>query len=165
MTTLQHLDADDLDTLDAATHPFVMAVDDTVLAAANLTDLVAALPGMEPGYAALDDDEALLARWRHAVQAAREAQDQLAHDCADFDPASHGSEQLTALFGLDKAVPLDGLHSWIEVVPLVLIATDYAPYTTAPAPAGNVLFLNPADERSLLDTLAELGLIDLAITC
>lgn len=47
----------------------------------------------------------------------------------------------------------------------MLIATDYAPYTDAAPPAGNVICLNAADERSLLDTLAEVGLIDFATAC
>lgn len=162
MATLT-LNPDTIETVDPEQYPFVMAAEDAIIAATTATEVVAALPGMDPGYLSLDDDQALLARYEFALLAARDAQDRLAHDTDGVDVAGLPEDVLTLLFGVGKHVPLAGLETWNETVPLVLISTDYAPYTESLPPHGNVKFVNPADERSLLDTLVDLGLIDLVV--
>ena len=54
-----------------------------------------------------------------------------------------------------------GDHVWRDRVPLVLIATDYEPYTDRPKPTGRALFLDPSTEISFLRSLDALGLIKL----
>ena len=159
----QTVSPDELETIDTEVYPFVMSAEDNIVASTTITELVAALPGIDPGYLDLDDEAALYARYDHAVAAAREAQDQQASDSDDFNPGKASEEVLTMLFAVPKSTPLAGLHAWNELVPLVLIATDYAPYTEQLAPSGNVKFINPADERSFLDTLMDVGLINLVV--
>ncbi len=65
-----------------------------------------------------------------------------------------------------KGLPFDGLMSqdsldyhWDHVVPLILFATDYAPYSDRPRPTGhNIIFLDATTERTFLDSVATLGL-------
>ena len=48
---------------------------------------------------------------------------------------------------------------WRQPVPLVLIDTDYEPFTVRPRPEGRVIYLRPAQEHDYLASLAEAGLI------
>lgn len=48
-------------------------------------------------------------------------------------------------------------------VPLVLVATEYAPYGTAVKPAGNVMWVDPFTETTFLDTLSEIGIVELLV--
>lgn len=157
------VDPETIETVDPQQYPFVMTAEEAIVASTSITELVAALPGMAEGYLDLDDEHALYARHELAVQAAREAQDELARSCEAFDPDNASEEVLTVMFGLPKTTSLAGLKRWDEPVPLVLIATDYAPFTDALAPAGNVKFINPADERSFLDTLMDVEMVDLVV--
>ena len=107
-------------------------------------------------------DEALIVRWQSAVATASEIQ---AFICADlaleerFDPAAETETTLTALFG-DKTIPIETFEVWDhEVIPLVLVATDYAPFTERTPVTGNVLWLDPSDEVAYLRSLANLGVI------
>lgn len=53
---------------------------------------------------------------------------------------------------------------WLaDLPPLILIVTDYASYTSAPKPHGNVVLLDPDTDTNYLDHLAELGLIRLFV--
>ena len=122
-----------------------------------------------PGYGdvAFDDDghdEALIMRWQTCVATASDVQ---ALICADrvqegtFDPAKETEESLTVLFS-DKTVPVEDFGSWDHPhVPLVLIATDYAPFSAERPPVtGNVLWLDPSDETAFLRSLAALGIVE-----
>ena len=75
----------------------------------------------------------------------------------DFDAAQAGEGTLTALLA-DKTVPTS-CTEWRCAVPLVLIDTDYAPFTPRPRPDGRVIYLRPAQEHDYLASLAEAGLI------
>ncbi len=123
----------------------------------STTDLVEVVL---PGYTALDDDAAMLARWECAAATATELQ-QLLAAANDLDPATESEDTLTAIF-TDRANPLpdgslDGAGEWTHPVPLVLLATDYAPFTEVPAPHGNVQFLDSSTEGAFLRTLSALG--------
>ena len=58
----------------------------------------------------------------------------------------------------DKTVP-SRQAPWQHPVPLVLIHTDYEPFTPLPRPGGRVISLRPAQEHDYLASLAEAGLI------
>ena len=49
---------------------------------------------------------------------------------------------------------------WTEDVPLVAVATDYAPFTARPAPTGRVVMLDPSSEMGFCLSLAALGLFE-----
>lgn len=48
-------------------------------------------------------------------------------------------------------------RTWNRVVPLVLVSSDYHPYTLVPAPTGNIIWLDPRTEESLLRTAITAG--------
>lgn len=133
---------------------------DVVHFADGPTDLVSILI---PGYSAIPrnaagDEYALLERYRYAVGIAQLHQEKLLADAvtdSSFDPAAATEQLLTDLLA-SKAVPAD-VDAWDEAVPLVLIATDYAPATSRPAPTGNVLFVDPHTEAGLLESLDLIG--------
>jgi hypothetical protein len=118
-----------------------------------------------PGYEAIADDdaghdEALWRRYESAVATATELQETLLATAAvhgDFDAARADEAVLTALLA-DKTSPYTG-PVWRQRVPLVLIDTDYEPFTARPLPEGGVIYLRPAQEHDYLASLAEAGLI------
>lgn len=156
---------------------YAMTRGTAVAYASNLTDLI---ENLMPGYAALSDDEATIARYVTAARTCAELQQLAAAQAADegtFDPAADDEAHLTAIFAArfledDGRVvpnPLDltslGLPlSWQHPVHLFLVSTDYAPYTQVPAPAGNVAWIDPGDERKFLGSLSDAGVITFYVT-
>lgn len=64
---------------------------------------------------------------------------------------------MTAIMHPKDGAPLE-FRTWPFDVPLVLHATNYAPYTDLAAPAGeNIIWADATNERSFLDSLVRLG--------
>jgi len=72
-----------------------------------------------------------------------------------------GDDVLTAMLQ-ERSIPYTG-PLWTVPVPLVLLVTDYAPYTTRPAPQGNLVWLDPSTELTYLQSLDRVGAIKLFI--
>lgn len=115
-----------------------------------------AVASLVPDYATIPaDDEysALIARYDYAVKQANELQrDYL----LEGDPLPEEDADVALI---PKHEPVVDVEVWDLMVPLVLIATDYTPYTDLEAPQGNVIMLNPADELSFLVSLERADLI------
>jgi hypothetical protein len=132
-----------------------------VLVADSVTELVAA--GL-PGYGDLPDDEegfdeGLVARYEDLVGHAAAFQRQLmsiAHAFGTVDIPSLDDDTVTALMS-ERSVPVEDIPEWTCPVPLVLISTDYIPYTDRPAPEGNVVMLDPVTEVTYLQSLTKIG--------
>lgn len=146
--------------------PLLLIHGDRITGADTATELLAQII---PGYADLPDDDtghddALWPRYESAVATAVELQETLiaaAAENGDFDAATAGEEVLTALLTA-KTIPYTA-PAWRQSVPLVLIDTDYQPFTSRPRPDGRVIFLRPAQERDYLASLAEAGLVQYLI--
>lgn len=111
------------------------------------------------------DDEALLRRVEESVVICSMVQAMLCVEATGegtFDPAEESEDVLTALLG-DRTVPVLYVDEWTHEVPLVVLTTDYDPYTTHLAPRGNVWFIDPADEAVFLHSLARIGIIQLYV--
>ena len=131
-------------------------------------DTAAAVIGhLIPGYDDIPDtdagnDDALVKRWEQSVITASQTQAIIAADRAnagEFDPNEVSEDDLNVLFA-DRMYPVEGVSTWEhEVVPLVLITTDYAPFADRVPPQGNILWVDPSDEIAYLHSLAHLGLI------
>ena len=114
-------------------------------------------------------DECLVIRYEELVNLASKVQAWMVEEGADrgaIDLANAGEDVLTALFQ-DRRVPFagvwrDGARSfeWTEDVPLVAVATDYAPFTARPVPTGRVVMLDPSSEMGFCLSLAALGLFE-----
>jgi hypothetical protein len=140
--------------------------DGAVVVADSLTELVADIVDdyvfedtIEGARASLD------ARYDFAVDviATRQAFHAFAMSAeGDFDPAVESEAVLTAIFAEKDQAVVD-IEVWGHIMPLLLIATDYAPYTKLAAPTGNVQWVDPATELTLLLSLQELGDVELFI--
>ena len=152
---------------DGTPYPFALAWEERAVLAESRTELTAEII---EGYADLPeteegDTEALYARYRTSVQIANTLQQVLAANATEegtFDPSTQSEDVLTAIF-TDRSEKIDEIAEWTNTVPLVLVATEYAPYSTATKPAGNVLWVDPFTETTFLDTLSDLGLVELFI--
>lgn len=71
---------------------------------------------------------------------------------------------LTVLFH-DRAETTIAFEGWdVEGCPLFLIATGYAPYSEIPRPEGDeIVWLDPLNETTFLDSLEALGLVELLV--
>jgi hypothetical protein len=49
-------------------------------------------------------------------------------------------------------------------VPLVLMTSDYVPFTERPAPTGNIFWLDPTTELTYLRSLDRLGVMKLLVS-
>jgi len=151
---------------DAAQHP----TDISLTFADTATELVGVLI---PGYDTIpaktggvtpasdaDHDKALWMRYGQAVSTAALIQQHIlaaAVTNGDFDPSAAPEDALTALLGAKTNVFED--EQWRWNVLLVLIATDYAPFTQRPKPSGRVAYLDPSTETTYLTSLHEAGLV------
>jgi hypothetical protein len=127
----------------------------------SLGDLVAVLLG--PSYADLSPDDQLAARIRYAnsqqvwVQALMNANER-------FDISSATPEEYAVLMGSRDTQP--ALPEWSSQVPLVLLTTGYEPHTSVPQPQavgkGDIIWLDPVSEESLLTTLHTVEAIQFA---
>ncbi|WP_277209195.1 hypothetical protein [Isoptericola croceus] len=138
-----------------ASWPFALVGATTTSFADSLTELVGTLI---PDYARMDDDEAFVARCAYAAAAATVQQQVLLArsgvDVADVD------ESVLQVLLTPREVPVT-VGSWAGPVPLVLVRTDYAPFSATPEPTGQVWFIDPSGERELLTTLSQLGIVSL----
>lgn len=152
---------------DGSQYPFGLAWADRAVLADTRTELTeeiidgyADLPEGEEG-----DTEALFSRYRASVHFANTMQQVLAANAAEegiFDPSVESEDVLTALF-TDRSEKIDEITEWTHTVPLVLVATEYAPYGTTPKPTGNVLCIDPFTETTFLSTLSELGIVEFLV--
>jgi len=124
-----------------------------------------------PGYADIPqstegDQQATVARWEFAAQVAQMVQERVAGEAEAeglWDSEAADEDVLTPLFQ-PKDQPVEDLPMWAHPVPLVLIWTDYSPYTERLAPRGNVWWIDPSDELSLLKTLHEVDVLSLMVS-
>lgn len=150
---------------DGTQYPFALAFDDRVILAETRTELTAEVI---EGYADIEDGEegdgeALWARYNAAVHFATTLQQVLAANAVEegtFDPSQESEDTLTALF-TPRSEKIDEISEWRGTVPLVLVASSYAPYTGSTRPAGNVKWIDPYTETTFLNGLHELGIAEL----
>lgn len=150
--------------------PYVLLLDeDRTMYADSYTDILGAVID---GYDEIPDDEegdntALVMRVEHAVVVASNVQAMMLHDAVaekKFDIATANEEILSTLLS-DRTQPIREIESWDHDVPLVLLTLDYEPYNVLHAPpAGNIVWLNPADEGSYVRSLAGLGILKLFVS-
>ena len=142
--------------------PFLMAHGDQITWADTRSELVAALID---GYDEIADSpdgvtEATWARYRQTMAVTADVQASILADATDkgaFDPEQlaatpEGETILTALM-VERTVPFTELVEWTFEVPLVLIESDYAPFTDRARPDGRIIWIDPSDERRYLESL------------
>jgi hypothetical protein len=151
--------------------PFALLTGDDTVYTDTLTDLVSYFI---PGYADIPHDsrgqqEAFVARVDYGAGVATHTQALVlasAVTSGEFNPATASEDALTALLqtrGTALFTPklFDGV--WSYDVPLVLLSTDFAPFTSVQIFDGNVMVFDPSDERTFIDSLCVLGLAELFV--
>lgn len=123
------------------------------------------------------NDVALVMRYNDLISYATGLQAELVRigiERGDFDPNTIGEDVLTALFA-ERIVPFEGIPlsddvndvrvdlDWSYDVPLVLITSDYVPFTERSAPTGNIIWLDPTTELTYLRSLDRLGVMKLLV--
>lgn len=109
------------------------------------------------------EKEQLLCRGRAAAAYALQAQGVAVAESSAmgaFDPDGLDEAQSQVVFE-DKSAVVSVEGVWKSPVPLVLVASAYEPFTAVPAPTGNVSMINPMTDRTLLESLRDVGLISL----
>ena len=127
----------------------------------------------EPEF--LGDDLALVAHYDDLVGYATALQKSIvatAIERDDFDPISVSEDVFSALLA-ERLIPFEGIPlndtpddsrvelEWGQPVPLVLLATDYQPFTERPVPTGNITWLDPSTEVNYLRSLHNIGVVKL----
>ncbi|NDL60242.1 hypothetical protein [Phytoactinopolyspora mesophila] len=141
----------------------VSFADSTASALGALIDGYDTLPPTPAGRS-----QARRARYGYAAQVAARAQERIndqAIASRELDPSMEDADVLVALLG-NRVAPLEGANgetsvNWTHRVPVVLIATDFVPFTNHIRPTGHVLLVDPSDEIALLESLSELGVVHL----
>lgn len=121
------------------------------------------------GYAKLrpsDADKATILRHQYMIQVATLLQARFtAHEVfhngylLDDDP----DHDAVAVLLTDRNVFVS-IEKWDHQVPLVLLRTDYEPFTAEQLPSGNIVWLDPSDEMKFLVTLNDAGVIEFRIS-
>lgn len=129
-------------------------------AAVSVSDLLGLVVS---SYDAIDDDdEAFMARYYAAREIAGEVQAVVNAQAID----SPARPDLTApecdVLWAEKDQPAPVGH-WDGPAPLVLVRTDYSPFTDVAAPTGAILWIDPSDERSMVESMQQAGYVQLSV--
>lgn len=82
---------------------------------------------------------------------------------ADVSITGLDEDALTVLMH-DRRTEVVHFTGWSSDVPLFLLETSYFPFTPAPRPTGDaIVWLNPHTERTFIDSLSALGLVELYV--
>jgi len=123
-------------------------------------ELLAAVIGDE--YLDEDDPELLfLVRLEQAVLIATAVQESIvaaAVDAGDLDETTDEEAWTVLLAERESSHP--GVR-WEHKVPLVLVTSLFAPYTDRDTPLGNIAWIDPIDDVTMLESLQGLGVIEL----
>lgn len=123
-------------------------------------ELLAAVIGSE--YLEEDDPDVLfLMRLEQAIVIASAVQESIVAAAVgrhDLDETTDEPVWTALLAERETADP--GVR-WEHRVPLVLVASLFAPYTGRDQPIGNIAWIDPTDDVTMLESLQSLGVIDL----
>jgi hypothetical protein len=123
------------------------------------------------------NDLALVMRYDDLIGYATGLQESILNTAIEsgaFDPTSVSEDVLTALMA-ERIVPFEGIPlnddpadvrvnlEWNLEVPLVLLTSDYVPFTERHEPSGNIIWLDPTTELTYLRSLDRLGVMKLLV--
>lgn len=118
------------------------------------------------------DEEALWQRYQQAVAIAGALQEGFVQEAiarGALVVGSAGEDVLTALLS-EKTTPFVGIPDeqgrvtmeWTHDCPLVLIESDYEPFTDVTTPSGRIVWIRPVDEKQYIASLAEAQIVAVA---
>lgn len=146
--------------------PYVMSNQDGTVAADNLVQITAWLL-RDPEYIKATHEQAQQKRDEYCCFLAEFLQEGLAEHMQKtcyWDYREEYPSAVEVLVVPDRTEPLE-IESWHHPVPLVLVTTLYAPYSDVPPVQGDVVWLDPRDERFMLESLSDAGVVDFRVQC
>lgn len=140
--------------------PFTLRIGERTVRADRNDELLAAVFG--PEYLEETDPEVLfLMRLEQAIVIATAVQESIVAAAVqrhDLDETTD-EDVWTALLAERETV--DPGVRWEHRVPLVLVTSLFAPYSDRDQPIGNIAWVDPTDDVTMLESLQGLGVIEL----
>lgn len=148
--------------IDESAGLFSLCIGDRTVQADRNDELLAAIIG--PEYLEESDSEVLfLMRLEQAVVIATAVQESIVAAAVqrhDLDETT-GEDVWTAL--LSERENVDPGVRWEHRVPLVLVTSLYAPYSERDQPIGNIAWVDPTDDVTMLESLQGVGVIEFLV--
>ncbi|PCC37881.1 hypothetical protein CIK66_16930 [Brachybacterium alimentarium] len=145
---------------DESDGPFSLRIGERTVRADRNDELLAAVIG--PEYLEEDDPEVLFPmRLEQAILIATAVQESIVAAAVqhhDLDETTD-EEAWTALLAERETV--DPGVRWEHNVPLVLVSSLFAPYAEKDQPIGNIAWIDPTDDVTMLETLQGVGVVEL----
>lgn len=144
--------------------PFKMSMADGTVAADNLIEIVAWL-FEDPDYVYYTPEKALEKRIECCCILAECLQEELAayiQRAGEWDSNKDDPDIVELLTRPDRTTVIP-LTSWQHPVPLVLVRTLYAPHSDVPPVQGDIIWIDPLDDKLLLDSLNAAEVITLTV--
>lgn len=124
-----------------------------------------------PNYTHMDEDEQILSRIRLATSAAVRIQTEvlLTPEYEELIDAGLVSQEELSVLNTPRAIQSPRADWWKCKIPLVVVETDYEPFTETPRPASalsdgtavspNLFWIRPVEEEDFLISMNEVGYI------
>lgn len=144
--------------------PFKMSMVDGTVAADNLIEIVAWLFN-DRDYVNDTPEQAPEKRIECCCNVAENFQEHLAgyvQISGGWDHREDGPDIVELLTHPDRTTVIP-LTSWRHPVPLVLVRTLYAPHSDIPPVQGDVIWIDPLDDKRMLDSLHKAQIITFTI--
>lgn len=149
------------DILESGKGRFCLRIGARTIRVARNDELLAALIG--PGYLEEEDPEVLfLMRLEQAIVVATAVQESIVAAAVQRHGLDEATDEDVWTALLAERETADRGVRWEHLVPLVLVTDLFAPYTDRDQPIGNIAWIDPTDDVTMLETLNSLGVIELS---
>lgn len=154
------IDQVEVDDTEPGDGQFSIRIGQRVVRADRNDELLAAIIGED--YLEEQDREVLfLMRLEKAIVIATAVQESIIATAVQRHEMDEDTDEDTWTTLLAERETVDPGVRWKAPVPLVLVASLFAPWTERERPAGNVVWIDPTDDITMLDSLQETGLIEI----
>lgn len=140
--------------------PFTLRIGERTVQADRNDELLAAVIG--PEYLEESDPEVLfLMRLEQAIVIATAVQESIVAAAVHRHDLDETTEEDVWTALLAERETVDPGVRWEHRVPLVLVTSLFAPYAEKDQPIGNIAWVDPTDDVTMLESLQSLGFIEL----
>lgn len=139
---------------------FSLRIGDRTVRSDRNDELLAAVIG--PEYLEEDDPEVLfLMRLEQAIVIATAVQESIVAAAVQHHDLDETTEEDVWTALLAERETVDPGVRWEHRVPLVLVTSLFAPYSEKDQPIGNIAWVDPTDDVTMLESLQGLGVLEL----
>lgn len=159
-TSNTHADFSPTDPVEGAGR-FSLRIGERTVRADRYDELLAAVIG--PEYLEESDSEVLfLMRLEQAIVIATAVQESIVAAAVQRHDLDETTDEDTWTALLAERETVDPGVRWEHKVPLVLVTILFVPYTERDQPIGNIAWIDPTDDVTMLESLQSLGVIELS---